>query len=108
MAFQYLYRGQQIVAPNSQISGKDRVGDDGDVKDARPLLLVMNVRSEELNPHMELGDERPQFHRGAEIVWSRLETGYRVHGSAPVWYDPRTGVCVRASPSNRNASSVVT
>jgi hypothetical protein len=80
VALQYLYRGQQIVAPDSQISGKDRVGDVGGVEDARPLLLVMDVRVEDLNPQFEVGDERPQFHRGAEIVWSRVVTGYRVHG----------------------------
>ena len=44
-ALQHRNRDQKIVAPGSQISSKDRVADVGDVENACPLLLLMEVTS---------------------------------------------------------------
>ena len=68
LALQHRDRDQEIVASASQISGKDWVGDIGDIEDTRPLLLPMDIGIEKLNPPTQVSDERVQFHIGAGIV----------------------------------------
>ena len=63
LAIQHRDRGQEIVASGSQISGKDRVRGVGDIGDTHPLLLVLDVGVENLNPPTQIIDERPQFRR---------------------------------------------
>jgi hypothetical protein len=95
LTLQHPDRGQEIVSPASQSSGKHRVGEVGNVRYTCPLLLVMDTLVEELNLRMQISDERPQFpkfHRGAEIVQLRPKMGHRVHGSAPFWYCPIMGL----------------
>jgi hypothetical protein len=68
LPLQHRNGNQEIVAPGSLISGKDRVGGVGDTENACPLLLLVEVAIENLNPPTQVCDESVQFHSGAGIV----------------------------------------
>jgi hypothetical protein len=71
-ALQHRDRSQEIVASDSQISGKDRVRSIGEIEDTRPLLLLLDIGAEKLNAPSQIGDERLQFRGGAGMVQYRL------------------------------------
>jgi len=80
MAFQHGDGREKLVEPGSQISGERRIRDVLDVENCRSLFLVMDVRVDEMGLRMQIGNERLQFHIGAEIGRLRSEVGSCVHG----------------------------